>query len=86
MTRLAETETPEDLVLYLSRQGLSAEATNRCSRLLSHRRFVEIQRSVEQPTDEANPEVIEEREIEVSEEEGEKKRGAERDSGANLRN
>ena len=66
----AETETLEDLVLYLSRQGLSTEATNRCSRLLSHRRLMEIQRTVEKPTDEANPEEIEEREIEVSEEEG----------------
>ena len=83
---LAETELLEDLVLYLSRQFLSMEAKNRYSRLLSHRRFVDIQRTVEKPTDEANPEVIEEREIELSEEEGERKRGAEQDSGANVRN
>ena len=81
---LVETETLEDLALYLSKQGLSAEATNRYSRLLSHRRFVGIQRTAKEPIEEVSPEVMKEREIEVSEEEEEQRQGVERNSGATL--
>ena len=81
---LAETETLEDLALCLSKQGLSAEATNSCSRLLSHRRFVGIQRTAKEPIEEVSPEVMKEREIEVSEEEEEQREGVERNIGVNL--
>ena len=81
---LAETETLEDLALYLSKKGLSAEATNRYSRRLSHRRFMVIQRTAKEPIEEASPEMTKEREVEVSEEEEEQRQGVERNSGANL--
>ena len=73
MTSLAETEALEDFISYLSGRGLSKEATQRYSRLLSHRRFVERRHEHERPAVETSPEQHEEQELEFSEgEEGTK--------------
>ena len=66
---LAELETLEAFTTYLSKQGLIAEATSRCAILLSHRRFVEVQRTVEIPKEDVSEVVLAHREVDVSEEE-----------------
>ena len=63
---LAETEALEDFVSYLSGRGLSTEATQRYSRLLSHRCFVKRRHEHERPAVETSSEQLDVQELEFS--------------------